>query len=214
MRQLSLAALVLASACSQPQGADAAAQQSKANYDIAGVRPGMTVDEARRALVAHGYVLTDVDGQPWDNALAIAVARARGTPTPDFKITGGTKRIEAQKDGERITVEPIRPAPAGGIVMFVGYSVPVAAHPLAQVEADSIAKFGRPTRRYPDGAMIWCSTGPACDPRTEPRPWLKLSLAGANAFLSLEGGTSTSEQADRVLHDTVAAKVGHGQSSF
>ena len=174
----------------------------------------MTVVEARRTLEAHGYALTNIDGQPWENALAISVARARGTTPPDFKTTRGTKRIEAHKGGELITIEPIRPSPAGGIVMFVGYSVPIASHAFAQVEADCIAKFGTPTRRYPDGAMVWCSTGPTCNPRTEPHPWLKLESAGANAFLSLEGGTSTNEQADKVLHDAVAAKVGHAPSSF
>lgn len=215
--RIASALLVLTTACnsSGPADGQAAAKVARAaSYDIAGVRIGMTLDEARRSLEAKGFK-TEVTakGETFEAAVDREIGRMRGQE-PFHYNRDGVGTLSATKPGERVTLSRIAPGPNGGIVLSVGYMPDLAGRSVEELRAQIVSRYGEPRERSQRG-MLWCAPTDPCDIRRNAKQ--SLSYVDPSAMyetLVLDAGSEARAAAKAVLDKAVQAKVGKPTSSF
>lgn len=128
---------------------------SQAPFAIAGVQLGMTVEQVRIVLVAHGYSgirvgLTDSFRQRLSDAVAVQLSR---------RVTGHDQDIgilTASSSGQNVSVAFDDDERGNRVVGRVQYSAPSLAFPITAVGPELVRRFGKPTKMEPYGAA-WCS---------------------------------------------------------
>jgi hypothetical protein len=104
--------------------------------ELFGVRLGMPLDEARRALVAGGFV------QRFDNELEDVVTAGRSSEADDLWFT--------ERFGEVVALSYVRFAGGPARIAAINYSQPLTLEQERQVEArrgEIVARFGAPSYR-------------------------------------------------------------------
>ena len=216
VNRIAPALLVLTTACSNAMPADGQATAKTASiaaYDIAGVRIGMSLDEARRVLESKGFKVADtMKGPSFAAAVDKEIGRMRGTPVADFN-TDGVASVDYRKPGEKVDVGVV-PAPNGGTVMSVNYMPDLAGRSVDELRAQMLQRYGQPTTTVRD-TLLWCAPTDPCDWRKNAKPSLSYSVPHATfAMLSSDPGSEARAAAKAVLDAAVRAKVGKPTTSF
>lgn len=216
--RIASALLVLTTACNstEPAEGQAAAKVARAgSYDIAGVRIGMTLDEARRVLESKGFKTEVTAKAPsFETAIDTEVKRFRGEYNSNYWTRDGVGTLSATKPGERMTLSGIAPGPNGGTVLSVGYMPDMAGRSVEELRAQMISRYGQPKETTQRG-MLWCAPTDPCDIRRNAKQ--SLSYVDSSAMyetLSLDAGSEARATAKAVLDKAVQAKVGKPTSSF
>lgn len=172
---------------------------SISQFDVAGVRLGMTPAQARAALLQNGYKVTEdryVTNQTWEELIQSALASRLKNYTARESRTGG-RNLEANKDPRQTIKVTFLATPRGMRVENVEYRIPAGDITKADFDANVARKYGEPTRRV-SWAALWCSPGEkTCIPnRYFEYPSLKSRHNAAPDFRSVElDGTNKVERA-------------------
>ncbi len=178
-------------------------------FDLAGVRLGMTPQEARAALVAKGFKprVEDPTQQSWAARVSERVATRRGGRIDSSTVTGFT--MAGGPQGERIEVW-YAATKVGARVANVNYTIPSDRMEAQAFLSGVTSKYGKPsfterTKRF------YCSKGR--DSRascwhlgdTADRPGLLAATEFALHSISLTEGSSTSDARKQQLAAEVEA---------
>ena len=210
MLRFASALLVLTTACnsSDPAEGQATAGARSAAYNIAGVRIGMTLDEARRVLESKGFKTeVTMKGHSFEEKVAEEIAKVRRTGFAQSN-TAGAVEVTARKPGEQVVVS-VAPGPNGGSIKHVSYFPEPTGRSVEELRAQMIKRYGQPTQTV-QNVMLWCAASDPCDWRRNAKP----SLSYNGVSLSLEPGAEAKAAAKATLDAAVRAKVGNPTSSF
>ncbi len=191
-------------------GAPSAGQvASVSQFDIAGVRLGMTRDLARAALQQSGYQVRDEDSLPsrtWEERIQAAALERQGRSSYGVAKTATKDLVGTKERRQKIKVS-FSAKPEGMRVTKVEYGIPGEEITRQDYDANVRQKYGPPTfENSVQLTKIWCSAGePRCSLLTFlKRPHLKSTLRYGNSAHELELiGSDEVEQARlKVLFDT------------
>jgi hypothetical protein len=139
----------------QSQVAEVAGAATSRQFDIAGVRIGMSAADVAAALAAGGYRRNYQGmGPNWDTSVA-RLAAQRSVRLPG---RGEVPSLETYvKGAERVEVQ-YRPSRAGAVVLEVEYTIVAEAIDQQRFRATLASRFGRPNRSS-GVEMLYCSRG-------------------------------------------------------
>ena len=177
--------------------------------DVAGVRPGMTADAALALLKRDGWSVQPVEGDTWDETVARAVDRRRGTFTTISAPKTGIGGYKASKGEESVSVE-VHPTPQGGEVGTVSYRAPWAGRPFEQLRADLHRRYGTPTFEPPagrQGRIVYQRQGRI-------GPVLSFEPESGGPIIQLTEGVPAEQAWLAAVDRAVSAKLGTPKTSF
>jgi hypothetical protein len=144
-------------------------------FDVAGVRLGMTYQEAKDILTAKGFAMRDTAFGRWDyNTLIAQEASRRGQPIPAFKAPADVPDLTGtDAAGNRVEVvfASMRTGPEVATIRLFFSS---KSNDLAALPHDIVQRYGRPTQSTTGNVPIvyeWCerrNQAGSCPPSFEP----------------------------------------------
>ena len=193
------------------------------DFDVAGVRLGMTFDQAKQTLTARGFRVSEEGlslAQDFNNLVRLEAGRLR-QPVPAFRAPSGQPGlVGTDSDGNRIEVRMIS-LKAGSIVTTVELEFSSATNDLSSLPGDILKKYGTPTQAsepniYPV-RFAWCnrSVAPAsCSTIVSDASGAHLSFDGAWRKLILTDSQARQKQRDAEIAAMFAAPTGDRQRSL
>lgn len=185
----------------RPGAATTGQAASVSQFDVAGVRLGMTPQQARAALQQSGYQVRDNDGLPsrtWEERIQAAALEKQGKSSYEVPKTA-TKNFVGTKERRQTIQVSLSAKPEGMRVTKVVYGTPGDEILKNDYDANVRQKYGPPTfDRSSQLTKIWCSAGESnCSLLTFlKRPHLKSTLLYNNSAHELELiGTDEAEEA-------------------
>jgi len=166
-RITAMSALALLAACGSASVAeqDATAQATAAAKPlaIAGVRIGMSANEAEATLAREGWKVETFPGRDWVTTVEEERRRQRNVSSFDLPRKG-IETIRANKGDEALIIS-LRPIAAGAAVKHVAYEAPMARRSADQLRTQMVQRYGKPDVSAPTQVspeMTWCSGGERC----------------------------------------------------
>lgn len=163
------------------QGGEATARVSNqkpgeiGDFDVVGVRLGMTYQEAKDILTAKGFAMRDTSFGRWDyNTLIAQEANRRGQPIPAFKAPADVPDLTGtDAAGNRVEVVfwSMRTGPEVATIRLFFSS---KSNDLAALPRDVVQKYGQPTQSNAPSIPVvyrWCekrTSAGSCPPSFEP----------------------------------------------
>lgn len=151
-----------------PTAAQAQQRAAITQLDVAGIRLGMTPDEAGRAIAKSGYKIDAAsirDDRPsWEERLRVAVRERQGSsaPRPSGPPLREVSNYYATSVRKQTLQVSFAATPAGPRVKKVVYEIPVDQITKADFDANVLTKYGRRDGQVAtvDGMeALWCSAG-------------------------------------------------------
>lgn len=134
-------------------------EQLLAKYDIAGVRLGMTPDQARSALLTAGYTFDEKTSQQfecgWDCALEKLVAQ-RQLRSPRTFSTKVVRWLGMQGPRGQFVEVSFSPTDRGQVATTVRYAIPISQISDQDFQRQMISKFGNPSINENARIMAYC----------------------------------------------------------
>ncbi len=136
---------------------------SAANLKVAGLRLGMTAEDARLDLARTGWKVDVSPGEDWA-AVVDHEAKRQKNVFPIEEPKNGVAFLNATKGDETLSVE-FQPTRAGDAVKLVKYAAPAAGRTADQIGAELTRRYGKPGVSQAGGGVFeasWCSGGDPC----------------------------------------------------
>ena len=137
--------------------------KSAANLRIAGLRLGMTSQDARLELARTGWKVDVSPGEDWTAVVDHETKRQRNV-FPIEEPKNGVAFLNATKGDETVSVE-FQPTRAGDAVKLVKYAAPAAGRTADQIGGELTKRYGRPGSSNAAGSAFvasWCTEGDPC----------------------------------------------------
>ncbi len=189
---------------------------TRPSLDVAGLRPGMQSNEARRLLDAAGWKVETEAGEDWNATVDHEIKRQRNV-FPIEEPKRGVASITANKDDEEIFAQ-MRPQPAGDVVTTVRYTAPKAGRSTDELRAQMTRRYGAADRSAGAGLpvdMTWCSAGERCrDAYGAAKPALGVREQSSGKLVIYMGDGSEADRVWRAALDKAVAARSGSKASF
>jgi hypothetical protein len=127
------------------------------SFDVAGVKLGMSPDEAKASLARASYKVTGIsDVQSFDQEVRSEAARRKGRSLPSARDVG-VYRIAATGPHQEYMEVHFLQQPAGSRVSGVTVEIPTTAITSDAFWRQVTTKYGAPGARKQGVEMFWCS---------------------------------------------------------
>lgn len=163
-----LALTATLAACGSGEAKSGEAQTSTqattaADLKVAGLRLGMTSQNARLELARTGWKVDVSPGEDWTAVVDHEAKRQRNV-FPIEEPKNGVAFLNATKGDETLSIE-FQPTRAGDAIKLVKYAAPAAGRTADQIGAELTRRYGKPGVSKTAGSMFeasWCSGGDRC----------------------------------------------------
>lgn len=189
-------------------------------YDIAGVRLGMTPEEARTAAGSAGYVISRTPMSKSFEQLVLTKLRER-KPTTAYVSSAQEKTPREMwakgRAGETLWLR-FAPTQAGPRLMFAKLSIDERRVTKVKFGEQVVAKYGTPSANYPGNvARFWCATGVSrcgADWVGADYPYLKHDYGASGPSLTLTDENRSSRAIENAVDAEVERRAPRGSASF